>query len=246
MFDALKSLFHANSKASQDAHRQHIEQRSRGLPVGMTPDDFEGLRLGGMVALEMLSLRAFDGLRFDASWSGEDKAIEAVGVVELGQGEQLVRFYLENDTWVQASVANGAVFEYKVFDFYAAQHIADVEFDALINQPADDTDTHNALGGKAFALAPANDGDEAIQYARVWGADDSTWSPPVMLEERVTTSEGNVAYIRHHSMLYERHDADSDRYEYVLLNAEANDQDGSYQFVTNLGIDIRALIISAH
>lgn len=246
MLDSLKTLLRANSKGTQQQYANETAQRARGLPPGMTPDDFCGLRLGGMVSLNMLSLKAFDSLNFDASWSGEAQEIAAVGMVEIGQGEQLTRFYLENDTWIQASVANGKVFEYKLFDFLSAQHVSNQEFDSLINQP--DGQTDHPLGHKTFTL-PINSGAHGAinAFERVWGAESSEWSPPVVLEEVVTpNSASGLAYVNHHCMLYERHDQTSDRFEYILLSAEANEQDASYQLVTSLGIDINAVIIEAH
>lgn len=247
MLGSLKSLFRANSKNVQQQHASETAQRSNGLPVGMTPDDFNGLRLGGMVSLNMLSLKAFDSLNFDASWSGAAQQIAAVGVVELGQGEQLARFYLENDTWIQASVANGKVFEYKLFDFLSSQHVSDLEFDGLINQPDNQTPAH-PLGQRSFTLETDGDiQDDLKRYQRVWGAENSEWSAPVVLEETVTrASDSGISQVTHHCMLYERQDQASERFEYILLSAEIEEQEGSYQLVTSLGIDISALIIEAH
>ena len=173
MLGSLKSLFRANSKSVQQKHASETAQRSSGLPVGMTPDDFNGLRLGGMVSLNMLSLKAFDSLNFDASWSGAAQEIAAIGVVELGQGEQLARFYLENDTWIQASIANGKVFEYKLFDFLSSQHVSNLEFDGLINQPDSQAPAH-PLGQSSFTLEADDDiPDDLKRYQRVWGAECS-------------------------------------------------------------------------
>ncbi|HBP41814.1 MAG: DUF2491 family protein [Vreelandella alkaliphila] len=247
MFGSLKSLFRANSKGVQQKHASETAQRSSGLPVGMTPDDFSGLRLGGMVSLNMLSLKAFDSLNFDASWSGAAQEIAAIGVVELGQGEQLARFYLENDTWIQASIANGKVFEYKLFDFLSSQHVSNLEFDGLINQPDSKAPAH-PLGQSSFTLEAGDDiPDDLKRYQRVWGAENSEWSAPVVLEETVTRANGSgISQVTHHCMLYERHDQASERFEYILLSAEADELEGSYQLVTSLGIDISAVIIEAH
>ena len=247
MLGSLKSLFRANSKGVQQAHAGETAKRSRGLPAGMTPDDFNGLRLGGMVSLNMLSLKAFDSLNFDASWSGTSQEIAAVGLVELGQGEQLVRFYLENDTWIQASVANANVFEYKLFDFLSSEHVSNLEFDDLINKPENETRA-NRLGQRSFHL-PGSDSieNELKHYQRVWGAEGSDWSAPVVLDERVSRANNTgLSQVTHHCMLYERHDQTTERFEYILLSAEADEQEGSYQLVTSLGIDISAVIIEAH
>ncbi|CAM3835358.1 DUF2491 domain-containing protein [Vreelandella rituensis] len=243
MLSALKSLLRAGSKKEQAEHDRHVAKIADGLPDGMTPADFEGMRLDGMVSLDMLALKAHDAFRFDPSWSGEAHQIKAIGVVELGKGEKLTRFYLENDTWIQAAIEGDRVFEYKVFDFHAAQDVSDVEFDAIINNtdPAD----KNGVGASCYVL-PSQEGD-GTTYKRVWGAEDSAWSPPVILEETVTLAEGGIpSQVRHHCMLYERHLPEADRFEYVIISAEEDAGDGSYQLVTNLGVDIRALVIDAN
>lgn len=241
MIGALKTLFRSNSKKVQDEHTQALMERSKGLPLGVTPDDVGGLRLGGMVSLNFLAVRDDERFVFDSAWHNEDKRIEAIGVVELGDGEQLVRCYLENDTWIQASLRNGEAFEYKVFDFWQAEHISNIEFDRLINH-SDDAESPSRLGAATFQV----ERDTPTTYQRVWGASESDWTPPVILEEIVTRLNSHeTAQVTHHCMLFERAIPDTERFEYILLSAEADDADGSYQLVTNLGIDLRELSITA-
>ncbi|MDP3536321.1 MAG: DUF2491 family protein [Halomonas sp.] len=241
MIGALKTLFRSNSKNVQDEHAKALMERSKGLPLGVTPDDMGGLRLGGMASLNFLAVRDDERFLFDSTWHNEDQRIEAIGVVELGDGEQLVRCYLENDTWIQASLRHGKAFEYKVFDFWKAEHIANTEFERLVNH-SEDASNPSQLGAKTFRA----ESDTPTTYDRVWGAAESEWTPPVILEETVTRlNSDETAQVFHHCMLFERAIPETERFEYILLSAEADDADGSYQLVTNLGIDLRELSITA-
>ncbi|WP_447555159.1 DUF2491 family protein [Vreelandella sp. EE22] len=211
-----------------------------GLPLGMSSDDFAGLRLEGRVRLNLNELGAFPDTLF--TWeSDNDYLIAAVGHVELGQGAHLVRFYLDNDTWLQANVENQRVIEYKLFDFYRVSHLSDVEFDALLNP--DDKEA-SQLGARRLTLESTG-GQGERQYERLWGDDTSAWSPPVQFEEQVLTHESVMTrQVVHHAMLYERPIADSERMEYVLMSAE-NDEEGSFMLVENLGVDVASIDIDA-
>lgn len=242
MLGVLKTLFRASSKRVQDEHTQAIMERSKGLPIGLTPEDIGGLCLGGMVKLDLLGVRG-ERFVFDATWGGEDKRIEAIGVVELGDGEQLVRCYLENDTWIQVSLRNKEVIEYKIFDFWHVEHLSDGEFGALVNQ---DDNAPSRIGRKTLEVTPANAG-AAVAYDRVWGMSTSEWTPPTILKERVTRlNSTETTEMFHHCMLFERSIEGTERFEYVLLSAEVDEADGSYQLVTNLGVDLHSVDITTH
>ncbi|MBZ5488501.1 DUF2491 family protein [Halomonas aquamarina] len=238
MFKTLKSLFGAPETAKQ---AESSATFSAGLPIGMTPEDFEGLRLDGRVRVKLAELSAFPDILF--GWSSEPyHHIAAVGHVDLGQGAHLVRFYLDNDTWLQANVENQQVIEYKLFDFYRVTHLSDGEFDALIN--ADDKKA-GQLGAQTISVEATDATGRECQYRRVWGDEASLWSPPVLLEEQVMTTESVMTRsVTHHAMLYERQIDGAERMEYVLLNAE-NDGEGGFMLVQNLGVDVTSIDIDA-
>ncbi|MBB3139374.1 DUF2491 family protein [Halomonas organivorans] len=238
MFDKIKTLLTgaAPDHKGQEAYDHQHARLARGLPLGMSPEDFAGMRLDGRVTFDLLALAPYSDLLFDSSMGGQDLHIAAVGTVDLGQGETLVRFYLENDTWVQASVASGQVIEYKLFDFFQVQHLANTEFDRLINEHGV-SNAGVSLGKDVLPLE--SESGQAASYARVWGQQGVPWSPPVLLEEEVTTLESVInRRVIHHCMLYERQLEGEGRYEYVLLSGEVDEEDRSYQLVTNLGIDL--------
>ncbi|GEK72018.1 MULTISPECIES: DUF2491 family protein [Halomonas] len=245
MFDKMKALLRGatSDQKEQQAFDDQQARLARGLPTHMSPEDFAGMRLDGRVTFDLLALEPYSDLLFDSSMGGQDLHIAAVGRVDLGQGESLVRFYLENDTWVQASVEAGKVIEYKLFDFYQVQHLADTEFDRLINEHG--VSNGGVSLGKAVLPLESESGQTA-SYGRVWGQEGVPWSPPVLLEEEVTTLESVInRRVIHHCMLYERQLEGEGRYEYVLLSGEADEEDRSYQLVTNLGIDLNPNNITA-
>lgn len=239
MLNNLKALFRATTQKQPE--QSSGRPVAAGLPTGVSQEDLEGLRLDGRVNIKLIGLRAHP----DALFRWDDDAyhhIAAVGHVDLGQGAELVRFYLDNDTWLQANIENGQVLEYKLFDFYRVAHLSDAEFDYLINGEDKQSD---GLGAQSIPLASTSDEARTCTYQRVWGNNDSVWSPPVMFEEQVMTTESLTARsVTHHAMLYERTIQDAERLEYLLLSAE-DDGEGSFMLVQNVGVDVASIDIDA-
>ena len=239
MFNTLKALFRAaTEKPSEPPKGRPV---AAGLPMGISQEDLEGLRLDGRVNIKLIGLRAHP----DALFSWDDDAyhhIAAVGHVDLGQGAHLVRFYLDNDTWLQANIEHGKVLEYKLFDFYRVAHLSDAEFDGVINGEDKQPDS---IGTQTIALAATSEEPRTCTYQRVWGDSDSLWSPPVIFDEQVMTTESvSTRHVTHHAMLYERTIQNTERMEYLLLSAE-NDDEGSFMVVHNVGVDVASVDIDA-
>ncbi|CAM3960086.1 DUF2491 domain-containing protein [Vreelandella rituensis] len=238
MFKTLKALLRSTQ---QDTRADNSAIPATGLPPMVSLETVEGLRLDGRVKIQLIGLRAHE----DALFAWDDDSyhhIAAVGHVDLGQGSHLVRFYLDNDTWLQANIEHGHVIEYKLFDFYRVAHVSDSEFDTLINGVEKKADT---LGANCVTLTAAPPAERSCEFNRVWGAPDSLWSAPVVFEESVTTLESLVPrQVRHHAMLYERNIQASERMEYLLISAE-DDGQGSFMVVYNLGVDVASVDIDA-
>lgn len=239
MFNTLKALFRATTEKSPEPTTGRPV--AAGLPMGISQEDLEGLRLDGRVNIKLIGLRA----HADSLFQWDDDAyhhIAAVGHVDLGQGAHLVRFYLDNDTWLQANIENGQVLEYKLFDFYRVVHLSDTEFDSLING---DDKQPDSLGAQTVALTSTTDEARACTYQRVWGNGDSLWSPPVIFDEQVITTESlSARQVTHHAMLYERTIEGTERMEYLLLSAE-DDGEGGFMVVHNVGVDVASVDIDA-
>ncbi|WGI24995.1 DUF2491 family protein [Halomonas alkaliantarctica] len=239
MLNNLKALFRATTqKQPEQAAGRPV---AAGLPISVSQEDLEGLRLDGRVNIKLIGLRAHP----DALFRWDDDAyhhIAAVGHVDLGQGAHLVRFYLDNDTWLQANIENGQVLEYKLFDFYRVAHLSDVEFDNLINGEDKQPDS---IGAQTVSLTSTTEEARSCTYQRVWGDGDSLWSPPVVFEEQVMTTESvSARHVTHHAMLYERTIEGTERMEYLLMSAE-NDDEGSFMVVHNVGVDVASVDIDA-
>lgn len=239
MFNTLKALFRATTEKSPEPNTGRPV--AAGLPMGIGQEDLEGLRLDGRVNIKLIGLRAHS----DALFRWDDDTyhhIAAVGHVDLGQGAHLVRFYMDNDTWLQANIENGQVLEYKLFDFYRVAHLSDAEFDNLINGEDKQPDS---IGAQTIALTSTTEEARSCSYQRVWGNGDSLWSPPVVFEEQVMTTESvSARHVTHHAMLYERTIEGAERMEYLLLSAE-NDGEGSFMVVHNVGVDVASVDIDA-
>ena len=239
MFNTLKALFRATTEKPPEPNTGRPV--AAGLPMGISQEDLEGLRLDGRVNIKLIGLRAHP----DALFRWNDDAyhhIAAVGHVDLGQGAHLVRFYLDNDTWLQANIENGQVLEYKLFDFYRVAHLSDTEFDDAINGKDKQPDS---IGAQTIALTSTTEEARSCTYQRVWGNGDSLWSPPVVFEEQVMTTESvSARHVTHHAMLYERTIEGAERMEYLLLSAES-DGEGSFMVVHNVGVDVASVDIDA-
>ena len=239
MFNTLKALFRATTEKAPEPNTGRPV--AAGLPMGISQEDLEGLRLDGRVNIKLIGLRARPDALF--RWNDDDyHHIAAVGHVDLGQGAHLVRFYLDNDTWLQANIENGQVLEYKLFDFYRVAHLSDAEFDNLINGEDKQPDS---IGAQTIALTSTTEEARTCTYQRVWGNGDSLWSPPVVFEEQVMTTESvSARHVTHHAMLYERTIEGAERMEYLLLSAES-DGEGSFMVVHNVGVDVASVDIDA-
>lgn len=245
MLNTLKALFRATTEKPPEPDKGRPV--AAGLPMDISQEDLEGLRLDGRVNIKLIGLRAHS----DALFRWDDDAyhhIAAVGHVDLGQGAHLVRFYLDNDTWLQANVENGQVLEYKLFDFYRVAHLSDAEFDSLINGDSSingDEKQPDSIGAQTLSLTSTTDEARTCTYQRVWGNSDSPWSPPVVFEEQVMTTESVAARsVTHHAMLYERTIQGAERMEYLLVSAE-NDGEGGFMVVHNVGVDVASVDIDA-
>ncbi|TVP47812.1 MAG: DUF2491 family protein [Halomonas sp.] len=239
MLNTLKALFRATTEKPPESNLGRPV--AAGLPIGVSQEELEGLRLDGRVNIKLIGLRAHQDTLF--TWDSDAyHHIAAVGHVDLGQGAHLVRFYLDNDTWLQANIEHGKVLEYKLFDFYRVSHLSDAEFDNLINGEDKQPDT---IGAQTVALTSTSDEARICTYQRVWGNGGSLWSPPIVFDEQVMTTESvSARHVTHHTMLYERTIQASERMEYLLLSAE-NDGEGSFMVVHNLGVDVTSVDIDA-
>ena len=185
-------------------------------------NDPTGLRRGGFVSIDALPFRMLaDQLVFTAPEGAQP--IEAYGRVDLGAAAELHRYYLGDDSWIQAGTTAGSLDDLKLWRFADTRHPASrAEFDAWLKDGSE-------LGRRTLSFADC-------EYRRVWG-EDAEWAPPVAFDERVYTRSDDIAEYTttHHCMLYER-EAAADRMEYLFVSAELTGED--YAVVYSVGVDI--------
>ena len=159
-----------------------------------------------------------ESLGFD--WPASPQIIEAIGDIDLGEGNRLYRLYLTDDAFLQIATSNGQAGEVNLFVY--AESInpstkADFERWVTAGAPVD-----YRLGNYA--------------YARVWGDGEAT-TQRVPLEERVykkdlQTHEYDLTV---YSMLYQREVPNFDRYEMLLV---AGEDSGPNDFVISQAVGI--------
>lgn len=195
------------------------------------PNDAEnafplGARLKGAVAIDALPFR-LAGEAFGFECPQGPQIIEAIGVIDLGDGAQLHRLYLTDDAFLQIATNGAAGSERSVGDVALFVYVDSVH---PANQAAfrQWVQQGSLLGAESYALANR-------QYHRIWGEGD--WSPPIVLDETVhKTSASLKDYdLTLYSMLYERTPDGVDRNELLLVAAEDS---GPNQYVVSLALGV--------
>ncbi len=165
-----------------------------------------GLYLGGSFELDDLKLRLLEPeLTIDSA--ARSQLIQAVGVAQLDSGGTLLRYYTDDEGFLQV-VADGGMTENHITDvklwyFYDTQTIGnDAQWqdclDNLISQPT------YTLDGKLFH--------------RVWNA-TGDYSPPVAVSEKTYEEDGDTSVTDQFMMLYER-ELTAGRIESLLVAGE--------------------------
>lgn len=186
------------------------------------------LRLGAFVKFDLPQLKIYPEFVFDLDLS-QPQPVEAYGEVDLGMGVRQRRYYLDNDCFIQVIQDGERIADIKLYAFGDTEHLSQEAFDRQLT-------AGGKLGGLQLSYA-----DQRFQ--RVWGENDASWSPAVPLTEDVTKRNGDgLLYYRvqHYCMLYERTVVEGRLFEYLLLSAEA-DEDNSHLLVNNVGIDLSSV-----
>ena len=185
-----------------------------------------GLRLRGAVSVDSLPFRMAEGKLVFEPPEG-NQAIEAWGVVELGGGARIDRYYLTDDAFVQVNSTAGQVDEVKMFTFHETRNPP--------NQSAfnDWVKRGSLIGAQHIDIA-------GQRYRRVWGdTEEAMWAPPVVFDEKVYSKDpAEPDYdLTHYAMLYQREVPGLDRYEYLLVSAEDYGPD-EYVVTFSIGVDV--------
>ncbi|MDX1452324.1 MAG: YjfK family protein [Oleiphilaceae bacterium] len=201
---------------------------------GKTPDakpiaapEVMGLRLGGAFELDALKLKLIEP-HLVVQGVARTQLIQAVGEVKLDENTTVLRFYTDDEGYLQVLLSGGMT----------EQHVADVKLWYFYETKgiASSRDWENQLQN---VISTPQKRFEGHDYMRVWG-DNDMLSPPVAMTE-VTYSEGGaVSETDQFAMLYQRHATDSLN-EYLMLVGEEkiimNTADRCV--VTSTGFDIQ-------
>lgn len=185
-----------------------------------------GLRLGGAFELEPLKLKLMEP-NLVVQGIAPTQLIQAVGEVKLDEASWLLRFYTDDDAFLQALLTGGRtenhLSDVKLWHFYDTQSIgSDADWQMLLEQ---------RISQQSINL-------EGQTYTRVWqGAGEA--SPPVAMSETTYTDSGATESTDQFAMLYQRELGD-ELYEYVLQAAEEKLIDGRLDrcLVVSTGFDL--------
>ncbi len=186
-----------------------------------------GLRVGGAVTIDALPFRVL-GAELLFQLPPGNQVIESRGLINLGQGAELHRFYLSDDAFIQLSTQASVLDELKLFQFAETRHPnTRVALEAWLKEGSE-------LGRSSIVL-------QGKKFDRVWGDAAEPYSPPVVFDEQVFKNNASTPDydLTHYAMLYQRQIPNSERLEYLLISVEDSGPN-DFCVVFSLGVDISA------
>lgn len=165
-----------------------------------------GLRLGGAFELDSLKLKLIEP-HLVVQGVAKTQLIQAVGEVKLDENTTVLRFYTDDEGFLQVLLTGGIT----------ENHISDVKLWYFYDTTgiATSKDWENQLSNVISAPSKRFEGND---YKRVWGDGDLP-SPPVAMTEKTYSEDGSVSETDQFSMLYERQATDT-IYEYLMFAGE--------------------------
>lgn len=197
-------------------------------PAAVQPSTPEimGLRLGGAFELDPLKLRLIEP-NLVVQGVTPTQLIQAVGEVKLDESSWLLRFYTDDEGYLQVLLTGGRtenhVSDVKLWHFYDTQSVGS------------EADWQTLLKSKVSQPSIEFEGNT---YHRVWeGA--GTSSPPVAMTETTHLENVPAEKTDQFSMLYQR-EIGEETFEYVLYAAEEKiiDERVDRSFVISTGFDL--------
>jgi hypothetical protein len=196
-------------------------------PVGPKAPEVMGLYLGGSFQLDELKLRLLQPqLLIDGAASTH--LIQAVGEVELDSGGKLLRFYTDDDAFLQVVLDGGDteqhITDVKLWYFYDTKTVgSENQWQTLID---------SGISKPEYELGGFN-------FKRVWDAIGET-SPPVAMTEKTYEQDGDISETDQFVMLYER-PLDNDDAEFVMVSGEEKiiDNNADRCLVISTGLNLQ-------
>lgn len=173
-----------------------------------------GLYLGGSFQIEPLKLRMLEP-QLMIEKAASTHIIQAVGEVHLDTGGKILRFYTDDDAFLQVILDGGDtenhISDVKLWYFYSTTTIGnEQQWKTLIKDGV--SQAHYTL--------------EDFSFNRVWDAVGEE-SPPVAMTEKTYEEDGDVSETDQFVMLYERQ-LDDDQIETLLVSAEEKLVNGNF------------------
>jgi hypothetical protein len=188
-----------------------------------------GARLKGAVLIDSMPFK-LAGDAFAFTCPEGPQIIEAIGVIDLGDGSRLHRLYLTDDAFLQIPTTGPTDTDRNVGDVSLFVYVDTIN---PANQSAFRrwVEPGSLLGAATYTLANR-------EYRRVWGeGPDQRWTPPVPFDENVYKSSASTKEydLSLYSMLYERTVETADRNELLLVAAEDS---GPNEFCVSLALGV--------
>lgn len=187
-----------------------------------------GLRLGGAFEFDDLKLRLIEP-ELVVEGVARTQLIQAVGVVKLDESSTVLRYYTDDEGYLQVLLTGGMtenhIADVKMWYFYDTQSVGT------------DADWESLLRSSQGISQPSVDFEDR-QWERVWeGVGES--SPPVAMTEKTYSEDGKVSQTDQFAMLYQREFGD-ENFEYLLRAGEEKiiGHRADRCLVTSTGFDI--------
>lgn len=186
-----------------------------------------GLYLGGSFELDPLKLKLIQpDLIIDGAAS--QHLIQAVGEAHLDSGGKILRFYTDDDAFLQVILDGGDtenhITDVKLWYFYETKTVGnDAQWQSLISSD---------ISQPTYQLANHT-------FERVWDAVGEV-SPPVAMTEKTYQLDGDVSETDQFIMLYER-SIGSEQFESLLVCGEEKVVNNNFDrcLVISTGFDIQ-------
>lgn len=202
--------------------------KTEDAEVPITGPEILGFRLGGAFELDKLKIRLREP-QLIVEGMATTQLVQAVGEVALDESSTLLRYYTDDEGYVQVLLTGGRtenhVSDVKLWYYYDTQSVSgDSDWQTLLDQQ---------ISQPSIEL-------EGHVYTRVWDSSGQS-SPPVAMTEVTCSEDGKKATTDQFAMLYQRQIED-DFFEYVMYAAEEKVIDNQLDrcFVISTGIDLAA------
>jgi hypothetical protein len=172
-----------------------------------TPPEIMGLRSGGAFELDALKIRLIEP-DLIIQGAATTHLIQAVGVVALDDTTTVLRYYTDDDAFIQVLLEGGMsenhISDVKLWYFYETQSISSqAQWDSVLEA----------------TISQASITLEDYQFEPVWENATQKIAAPVAMTEKTYSSEGSISHTDQFCMLYERKIKDN-FFEYVMFSGE--------------------------